>query len=81
MSKTAFNHGLPMTLLISLLYPLGPAAVILMPRQPHQPHFRCHAKARPQAGLTWPLMAQDGVKTLLMLKKVCFFQHSPFDFV
>ena len=31
MSKPAFNHGLPMTLLISLLYPLGPAAVILMP--------------------------------------------------
>ena len=31
MSKTAFDHGLPMTLRISLLYPLGPAAVILMP--------------------------------------------------
>ncbi len=31
MKKIAFDHGLPMTLLISLLYPLGPAAVILMP--------------------------------------------------
>lgn len=26
-----FNHGLPMTVLISILYPLGPAAVILAP--------------------------------------------------
>jgi len=26
-----FDHGLPMTLLISVVYPLGPAAVILMP--------------------------------------------------
>ncbi len=31
MKKVAFDHGLPMTLLISLVYPLGPAAVILMP--------------------------------------------------
>lgn len=31
MRRAAFDHGLPMTLLISLVYPLGPAAVILMP--------------------------------------------------
>ena len=30
-SRTEFNHGLPMTVLISILYPLGPAAVILAP--------------------------------------------------
>ncbi len=29
--RTEFNHGLPMTVLISILYPLGPAAVILAP--------------------------------------------------
>lgn len=29
--KHKFNHQLPMTLLISILYPLGPAAIILMP--------------------------------------------------
>ena len=31
MKKVAFDHGMPMTSLISLVYPLGPAAVILMP--------------------------------------------------
>ena len=29
--QTGFSHGLPMILLISILYPLGPAAVILAP--------------------------------------------------
>ena len=29
--KTKFNHGLAQTILISIVYPLGPAALILMP--------------------------------------------------
>lgn len=31
LGQTKFSHGLPMILLISILYPLGPAAVILAP--------------------------------------------------